>query len=172
MTTVDVVTRDAMDPATSPARLAEVLSIRPDLAAVVAHEPAKAPLVVGFRQTENAINVPQCKGAWKSVPALGKVQRRYFDPVTGQAGFFGTVMEGNDTAIVQQRPEETGEQHHRHRVAPAEMEARQGQRQQRQSPTPPGPHRRPSDRLALAEPDPSRREGHGQAVIPLSLIHI
>jgi hypothetical protein len=70
------------------------------LGAVVAHDPAKAPLVVGFRQTENAINVPQGNGVWKSVTALGKVQRRYFDPVTGQAGFFGTVMEGNDTAIV------------------------------------------------------------------------
>jgi hypothetical protein len=70
------------------------------LGAVVAHDPAKAPLVVGFRQTENAINVPQGKGVWNSVTALGKVQRRYFDPVTGQAGFFGTVMEGSDTAIV------------------------------------------------------------------------
>lgn len=70
------------------------------LAAVVAHDPARAPLVVGFRQTENAINVPQGKGVWKSVTALGKVQRRYFDPVTGQAGYYGTVMEGNDTAIV------------------------------------------------------------------------
>src|SRR5512139_517483 len=70
------------------------------LAAVVAHDPSRAPLVVGFRQTENAINVPQGKGVWKSVTALGKVQRRYFDPVTGQAGYYGTVMEGNDTAIV------------------------------------------------------------------------
>jgi len=70
------------------------------LGAVVAHDPAKAPLVVGFRQTENAINVTQGKGVWKSVTALGKVQRRYFDPVTGQAGYYGTVMEGNDTAIV------------------------------------------------------------------------
>lgn len=70
------------------------------LGAVVAHDPAKAPLVTGFRQTENAINVPQGKGVWKSVTGLGKVQRRYFDPVTGQAGYFGTVMEGGDTAIV------------------------------------------------------------------------
>ena len=70
------------------------------LGAVVAHDPSRAPLVVGFRQTENAINVPQGKGVWKSVTALGKVQRRYFDPVTGQAGYFGTVMEGSDTAIV------------------------------------------------------------------------
>jgi hypothetical protein len=70
------------------------------LSAVVTHDPGKAPLVVGFRQTENAINVPQGKGVWQSVTALGKVQRRYFDPVAGQAGYFGTVMEGSETAIV------------------------------------------------------------------------
>jgi hypothetical protein len=70
------------------------------LGAVVAHDPAKAPLVIGFRQTENAINVPLEKGVWRTVTALGKVQRRYFDPVTGQAGYYGTVMEGSDTAIV------------------------------------------------------------------------
>ncbi|MEO8306844.1 MAG: hypothetical protein ABI616_02240 [Pseudomonadota bacterium] len=70
------------------------------LAAVVAHDPGKAPLVIGFRQTENAINLTQGKGVWQSVTALGKVQRRYFDPVAGQAGYYGTVMEGNETAIV------------------------------------------------------------------------
>jgi hypothetical protein len=31
---------------------------------------------------------------------LGEVQRRYFDPVSGQAAFFGTIEEGADTAIV------------------------------------------------------------------------
>jgi hypothetical protein len=70
------------------------------LEAVVAHDPSKAPLVTGFRQTENAVNVPPGKGVWKSVTALGKVQRRYFDPVTGQAGYFGSVMEGSESAIV------------------------------------------------------------------------
>jgi hypothetical protein len=70
------------------------------LAAVVAHDPGKAPLVVGFRQTENAINVAPGQGVWKSVTALGKLQRRYFDPVTGQAGYYGTVMEGSEAAIV------------------------------------------------------------------------
>ena len=62
--------------------------------------PGKAPLAVGFRQTENAINVAPGKGVWKSVTALGKVQRRYLDPVSGQAGYYGTVMEGGETAIV------------------------------------------------------------------------
>lgn len=70
------------------------------LTAVVKHDPAAAPLVVGFRQTENAINVRPGNGVWKTVTGLGKVQRRYFDPVTGQAAYYGTVEEGPDTAIV------------------------------------------------------------------------
>ena len=70
------------------------------LAAVVKHDPAAAPLVVGFRQTENAINVRPGNGVWKTVTGLGKVQRKYFDPVSGQAAYYGTVEEGSDTAIV------------------------------------------------------------------------
>ena len=70
------------------------------LDAIVAHDPSKAPLVVGFRQTENAINVAPGRGVWQSVTALGNVQRRYFDAVSGQAGYYGTVMEGTETAVV------------------------------------------------------------------------
>jgi hypothetical protein len=70
------------------------------LEAIVAHDPSKAPLVVGFRQTENAINVAPGRGVWRSVTALGNVQRRYFDAVSGQAGYYGTVMEGAETAVV------------------------------------------------------------------------
>ena len=73
------------------------------LAAVIKHDPAAAPLVVGFRQTENAINVRPGNGVWKTVTGLGKVQRRYFDPVTGQAAYFGTVEEGSETPIVSVR---------------------------------------------------------------------
>jgi hypothetical protein len=70
------------------------------LNAVIAHDPSKAPLVIGFRQTENAINVRPGQGVWKTVSALGRVQRRFFDPVTGQAGFYGIVLEGSDEAVV------------------------------------------------------------------------
>jgi hypothetical protein len=70
------------------------------LDAVVAHDPGKALLVTGFRQTENAVNVAPGRGMWQSVTALGKVQRKYLDPVSGQAGYYGTVMEGAETAIV------------------------------------------------------------------------
>jgi hypothetical protein len=70
------------------------------LTAVIKHDPTAAPLVVGFRQTENAINVRPGNGVWKSVTGLGKVQRRYLDPVSGQAAYYGTVEEGSGTAVV------------------------------------------------------------------------
>jgi hypothetical protein len=73
------------------------------MAAVVKHDPSAAPLVVGFRQTENAINVRPGNGVWKTVTGLGKVQRRYVDPVTGQAAYYGTVMEGESTVLVSVR---------------------------------------------------------------------
>jgi len=70
------------------------------LGAVIKHDPAAAPLVIGFRQTENAVNVRRGNGVWKTVTALGKVQRRYFDPLSGQAAYYGTVEEGSTTAVV------------------------------------------------------------------------
>jgi hypothetical protein len=69
------------------------------LAAVVKHDPAAAPLVVGFRQTENAINTRPGNGVWKTITALGKVQRRFLDPVTGQAAYYGTLEEGGTTIL-------------------------------------------------------------------------
>jgi hypothetical protein len=70
------------------------------LAAVIKHDPAGVPLVIGFRQTENAINVRPGNGVWKTVTGLGKAQRRYVDPVTGQAAYYGTIEEGTSTAVV------------------------------------------------------------------------
>src|SRR4051812_9398834 len=70
------------------------------LNAVIAHDPSKAPLILGFRQTENAISVRPGQGVWKTITALGRVQRRFFDPVTGQAGYYGIVKEGDEEAIV------------------------------------------------------------------------
>jgi len=57
-------------------------------------------LFVGFRQTENAVVGKFGTGVWKSVTGLGKMQRRYLDPVSGQAGYFGIVEEGSKSAIV------------------------------------------------------------------------
>ena len=70
------------------------------LNAVIKHDPAAAPLFAGFRQTENAVVVRPGSGLWKSVTGLGQVQRRYFDAVSGQAGYFGTIEEDRGAAIV------------------------------------------------------------------------
>jgi hypothetical protein len=73
------------------------------LDAVVKHNPSSAPLSVGFRQTENAMVRRPGTGLWQSMKALGKLQRKYFDPVSGQAGYFGTVEDENGPAIASLR---------------------------------------------------------------------
>src|SRR5216117_221272 len=70
------------------------------LTAVVQHNPAAAPLSVGFRQTENAMVRSRGTGLWQSTKGLGKLQLRYFDPESGQAGYFGTLDESTGPAIV------------------------------------------------------------------------
>ena len=69
-------------------------------AALVQHDATKAPLALGFRQTENAEVRVVGTGLWQSMTRLGEVQRRYFDAVTEQAGYFGTIEEAAGPAIV------------------------------------------------------------------------
>src|SRR5665213_481053 len=73
------------------------------LGAVLKHDPAAAPLAPSYRHTENAINIPLGEGVWQSVTALGQVQRRYLDPVSGQAAYYGIVVEGQAQAVVTAR---------------------------------------------------------------------
>ena len=70
------------------------------LNAVIKHDPAAAPLMIGFRQTENAVVVRPGNGLWKTMTGLGSMQRRYLDPVTGQAAYFGIIQEGSAEAVV------------------------------------------------------------------------
>ena len=46
------------------------------LNAVIKHDPSAAPLMIGFRQTENAVVVRPGTGLWKSMTGLGAMQRR------------------------------------------------------------------------------------------------
>jgi hypothetical protein len=68
--------------------------------ALVQHDATKASLALGFRQTENAEVRVVGTGLWQSMTKLGDVQRRYFDAVTEQAGYFGTIEEAAGPAIV------------------------------------------------------------------------
>ena len=69
------------------------------LDAVVQHNPSGAPLSAGFRQTENAMVKRPGTGLWQSARTVVKLQRRYFDAESGQAGFFGIIDEASGTVI-------------------------------------------------------------------------
>jgi hypothetical protein len=69
------------------------------LQAVLKHDPKAAPLFLGYRHTENAVLVKLGEGAWKSMTSIGKVDRRYYDPVSGQAAFFGVLNEGDQPTV-------------------------------------------------------------------------
>ena len=70
------------------------------LNAVIQHNPLSVPLTPGYRQTENAVVRRPGQGIWQTAKALGKVQRRYFDPVTQNAAYFGTLEEASGNAAV------------------------------------------------------------------------
>ena len=70
------------------------------LDAVTQHTPANGNLWEGFRQTENSVVIPAGQGVWENVTALGSIQRRYFDTLQSQAGYYGTVMMGAEEAVV------------------------------------------------------------------------
>ena len=69
------------------------------LQAVMKHDPQAAPLFLGYRHTENAKLVKLGEGAWKSMTSIGKVERRYYDPVSEQAAFFGVLNEGEEPTV-------------------------------------------------------------------------
>ncbi|HWK41996.1 MAG TPA: hypothetical protein VNR60_08690 [Croceibacterium sp.] len=73
------------------------------LEAVVVQDPSRAPLAIGFRQTQNAKLTLTDAGVWRTLTGLGPMQRRYFDPVTGNALFFGIVTDKGQQAVASLR---------------------------------------------------------------------
>jgi hypothetical protein len=69
------------------------------LQAILKHDPQSAPLFLAYRHTENALLVKLGEGAWKSITSIGQVDRRYYDPVSGQAAFFGVLNEGGEPTV-------------------------------------------------------------------------
>ncbi len=80
------------------------------LKAVIAKAPGKANLWTGFRETQNAKLTTPGEGIWKTNTGLGSLERRYYDPETEQAEFYGTIKEGKATAIVSLRMKLHGDQ--------------------------------------------------------------
>lgn len=69
------------------------------LHAIVEHNPQAAPLSIRYRHTENALLTKLGEGAWKSITSIGAVDRRYYDPVSEQAAFFGVLNEGTEPTV-------------------------------------------------------------------------
>lgn len=76
--------------------------------ALVAHKPEQAPLVYGFRQTENAVAKAVGEGLWKNATGIGPVERRYYDPETSNASWFGVLNLGTEQTISAVRIRVTG----------------------------------------------------------------
>jgi hypothetical protein len=68
------------------------------LAALVAHDPAKAPLAPNARITENGQSLGTEHGLWKTAAANSKFRLYFTDPEQGAVGFIGLVME-NDSPV-------------------------------------------------------------------------
>jgi hypothetical protein len=73
------------------------------LDAVLAHDPAQAPLFAGFRHTENAVVTPLGEGVWQELTGLRSLDRRYYDDVSGNAVFMGTATHKGEPSIVSVR---------------------------------------------------------------------
>ena len=88
----------AEDPACGRACLGKLLDGY--LAAMVAHDPDRGSLDFTFRQTQNAVVIARGEGLWRDAAGLGPVQRRYVDPETSTAAYFGTlILGGGETAV-------------------------------------------------------------------------
>lgn len=69
------------------------------LAALVAHDPARVPIVPHIRFVENTLDIRPGEGLWKTATAVPSTFKIYVpDPVAQQVGFIG-VMRENDKPV-------------------------------------------------------------------------
>jgi hypothetical protein len=69
------------------------------LAAIVSHDPSKAPMATSVRYTENGVELPLPDGLWRIASSVGKYRLLVADPELGEVGFF-TRMEENGAPIL------------------------------------------------------------------------
>jgi hypothetical protein len=73
------------------------------LAAVVAHDPKRAPLSADVMYTENSQAVPVGDGFWKTAQGVGNYKHYFADPEFGQVAFMGTMMEAGAPLLMSVR---------------------------------------------------------------------
>jgi len=70
------------------------------LAALVAHDPKRAPLSADVKYTENEQVMDVGDGFWNTVTGMGNYKHYFADPVAGQAGFMGTMHESDHLVLM------------------------------------------------------------------------
>ena len=73
------------------------------LAAVVAHDPKRAPLSADVQYTENSQVVEVGDGFWKTAQGIGNYKHYFADPEFGQVAFMGTMMEAGAPLLMSVR---------------------------------------------------------------------
>ena len=73
------------------------------LAALVAHDPKRLPLSADVKYTEQDQMMDVGDGFWKTVTGRGSYNHHFADPLTGQAGWMGTMREKGGVLLVSVR---------------------------------------------------------------------
>lgn len=70
------------------------------LAAVIAHDPSRLPLSADVMYTENKQALPVGDGFWNLASGRGNYNHYFADPVMGQAGWMGTMKQGETVLLM------------------------------------------------------------------------
>ncbi len=73
------------------------------LAAMLTHDPSKAPIARGTRYTENAVELTLPDGLWRTVDSIGPYRLFVADPQQGEIGFFFKARENGAPVLVATR---------------------------------------------------------------------
>jgi hypothetical protein len=73
------------------------------LAAMLTHDPARAPIAPGTRYTENAVELSLPDGLWRTVDSIGRYRLFVADPQQGEIGFFVKAQENGAPVLVATR---------------------------------------------------------------------
>lgn len=70
------------------------------LSALRARDPRRISWAEGAKSSENNVMLAPGDGVWGTIQALGSYDLRFADPVTGQVGWFGTVIEPAEESAI------------------------------------------------------------------------
>lgn len=80
------------------------------VAAMLAHDPSKAPLSPNARYTENGVELTLPDGLWRTLDSVGKYRLLVADPQEGSVGFFIKAGENGAPPLVATRLKVVGRQ--------------------------------------------------------------